>query len=62
MAKLFSKKEIVSEQKSVTKLAEYACLMAVVPHDLAQSIVTWGARNIKDRNIYVGNDSNDNSN
>jgi hypothetical protein len=54
-AKAISKKEIIAQTKKV-KQGDYGCLMALVPHDLAQEIVAWGVRNISDDALFMGED------
>ncbi len=38
------------------KQGDYSCLMALVPHDLAQEIVEWGVRNVPDEDLYLDED------
>jgi len=51
-AHLFSKRDIVAQTKKV-KQGNYSCVMALVPHDLAQEIVAWGVRNVPDEDLYL---------
>jgi 2'-5' RNA ligase len=55
IAKVFSKKEITAQTKKV-KMGEYGCLMALVPHELAQEIVEFGVKNIPDDALYIDED------
>ena len=57
VSKAFSKKEITAQTKKV-KQGDYSCLMALVPHDLAQEIVAWGVRNVPDEELYLDEDGN----
>lgn len=52
VANLFSKRDIVAQTKKV-KQGDYSCVMALVPHDLAQEIVEWGVRNVPDEELYL---------
>jgi hypothetical protein len=54
-ASLFSKKDIIAQTKKV-KQGNYSCVMALVPHDLAQEIVAWGVRNVPDEDLYLDGD------
>lgn len=51
-SKLFSKIDITAKTKKV-KQGDYSCLMALVPHELAQEIVEWGVRNVPDEDLYL---------
>lgn len=50
-AKLFSKRDIIAKTKKI-KQGEYGAIMALVPHDIAQEIVEFGVRNIKDSDVF----------
>lgn len=45
-------------QTKKVKQGDYSCLMALVPHDLAQEIVEFGVRTIPDDKIYLDEDGN----
>lgn len=46
-----------AQTKKVTQ-GDYSCLMALVPHDLAQEVVEWGVRNVPDNVLYLDEDGN----
>lgn len=50
-SKAFSKIDIIAKTKKV-KQGEYGAIMALVPHDIAQEIVEFGVRNIKDSDVF----------
>lgn len=54
-SKVFSKKELIAQTKKV-KQGDYSCLMALVPHDLAQEIVEFGVRTVPDDKLYLDED------
>ena len=43
-------------QTKKVKQGDYSCLMALVPHDLAQEIVEWGVRTVPDDKLYLDED------
>jgi len=51
----FSKRDLIAKTKKV-KQGDYSCLMALVPHELAQEIVEWGVRNVPDGELYLSED------
>ena len=54
-SRAFSKRDIVAKTKKV-KQGDYSCVMALVPHDLAQEIVEWGVRNVPDEELYLSDE------
>jgi len=50
--RVFSKLDLTAQTKKV-KQGNYSCVMALVPHDLAQEIVAWGVRNVPDEDLYL---------
>jgi hypothetical protein len=54
-ASLFSKKDITAQTKKI-KQGNYSCVMALVPHELAQEIVAWGVNNVPDEDVYKDGD------
>lgn len=53
--RVFSKLDVTAKTKKI-KQGDYSCLMALVPHGLAQEIVEFGVRTIPDDKLYQDED------